>query len=111
MTPEQCKALRDVLRVQGVKQFRRILSETQDEKIELLLEVFLNLSSLAETRKEKSFVKKYKSVLKKAEKIVSLKSAKKFLAEHFPLLKKAIATVVLGSICSEIASSILEHGG
>ena len=111
MNQEQCELLQSILNIKGVRQFRKELESFQDEKIEFLLECFLNAEQLAKSKKDKVIVKKHKKVFEAAKKVLTIKSTKSFLKKNFPVLKKIVASFLHSIVCGTIASAIVAHYG
>ena len=111
MNQEQCELLQAILKIKGVQQFRKALEQFQDEKIQFLLECFLNAEQLAKSKKDQVIVNKHKKVFTAAKKVFTIKQTKVFLKKNFPVLKKIVASFVHSVVCGTIATAIVSHYG
>jgi hypothetical protein len=111
MNQQQCDLLQAILEIKNSKQFKSVLKNLDEEKVEFLIECLINAEQLATSRKDKLLVKKYKRIFNFAKKVANIKAAKEFLRKNFPVLKKTIAAFIHSIVCGTIASAIVQKYG
>ena len=98
-----------VLKVKNKSNFRVLLDQLDEEQLRTLYSCFSVVKQSARTKREKKALERYRGVINAAKaQHFHVQRAKVFLFNHFPVLKRIVATLSSCLSCISLANKFCQ---